>query len=267
MAHAARIDVGQREYEIRSGGPSIWDAREVSVGTGCSGSGPGPSYTPVDDGSTFRNDTWRTDGFDVGLVAGVEGAPYFDSDGVVTARGNTVTTDGRNTAGLVVKRTDTGLGQGALRSLVALRNPTEAAVGRIINWESNLGSDQDEQVRASSSGDQAYTKADRWVVSSTDPPLVHLADPADTFVLFGKGAREKVFQVRNAPDGSGCMAVDFHATVPAGQTRYLLFFTDMNPQPGTGAKRAKVFNRRHLTNGLLRGVSRHTRGRILNWDL
>ena len=203
----------------------------------------------------------------------VDDDDYFDTDARVSARGESVRTDPRTMSGLAVSRTDTALDAGpVLRSLVKLESHSSAT--HTVTLDSNLGTDGGltgpgaEGVRATSSGDTTFTKGDRWVVSSQVPPLVAYDDPALTHVLFGRNAATKPNAVVRGPGpASGCLTVDFGVRIPPGKTRYLLFYTEMNPQPGTAASRADRYDDRDLSRALLDGIGRKTQGRIINWDL
>jgi hypothetical protein len=272
-AHAARINVQDHEYVIRSGGPATWDATQSPSGHACAGSMTDPVYSPVTDGQTFAGHSWRWDGFDRGVVVLVDGDDYFDTDARVTVKGESIATDPRTMSGLAVSRTDTALRAGpVLRSLIKLKSSSSAT--HTVTLDSNLGTDGSptapttEGVRDTASGDTTYTKADRWVVSSQPPPIVAYNDPALTHVLFGRSAATKPDAVVQGPGpGSGCLTVDFAVRIPAGKTRYLLFYTEMNPQPGVAASRAARYDHRDLSRALLDGIGRKTRGRIINWDL
>jgi hypothetical protein len=267
-AHGARTNVQAHEYALHSRGATIWDALQ-SVSAACAGNSMGPVYSPVNDGQTFADHSWRWDGFDRGDVILVDGDQYFDADGRVTARENSLTTDPNQLNGLVVSRTDAALRAGpVLRSLIKLKSSSSAS--HIVTLDSNLGTDggPEEAVRATSSGDTTFTKRDRWVVSSQAPPLVAYDDPALTHVLYGEGADARPRAIVNRPGpSSGCLTVDFGLRIPPGRTRYLLFFTEMNPQPGGARSRVGRYDDRGLSRPLLKGLSHKTRRRVINWDL
>jgi hypothetical protein len=130
-------------------------------------------------------------------------------------------------------------------------------------WDSDLGSDGSEAVRASSNGNATYEVGkDKWVVSSDDGTTP--GDPPLTFALFGAHAAERPTDVVN-DFGSGCFTPEFKIKVPAGATRYLLFFTqlhDTNEHAMNAAPKLETPPRR-----LLAGLSRSVQANILNWSL
>src|SRR5207249_4618932 len=68
------------------------------------------------------------------------------------------------------------------RTLLTLTNPTASPITVPVAWASNLGSDNTTTIQGTSSGDTAFTTADRWIV--TDDSTTG-GDPAVTSVLFG----------------------------------------------------------------------------------
>jgi hypothetical protein len=96
-----------------------------------------------------------------------------------------------------------------------------------------------------------------------------------TNVLFGKGSSAiRPNNVIAAPPGS-CpggqgdqLLVTFKVSVPKHDTRYLMFFAEMNKDSNADAvKEAKKYNDKHLSNSLLKGLSSGVKSKILNWDL
>ena len=264
-AGAARIDLDEREYAMHSGGGAVWDALQFDSATSCTGAAP--HYTPVADGWILGGGSWRWDGFDEGLMTAVEGELYADSDGKVTALRNSITTDPANTSGLFVQRMDSALRAGPImRSLIRLRAPSGSAFNGTVTLHSDLGSDGGEEIEATSTGDQAFTTGDRWLVTSPPPPLSTYTDPALTHVLAGKGAAEKPAAIPTPP-GGGCLSVDYELNVPAGKTRYLLIFAEMSLQPGRAETSARRYDKRGLSRSLLSGIGRKIRNQVVNWEL
>ena len=100
-----------------------------------------------------------------------------------------------------------------------------------------------------------------------------LVDPVVTFVVYGPGRhRTTDRQVPLAPEGlrdselQGCIAFRFEVSVPAGQTRYLLFFTEMRETNTLAIDRAPRFMRATPGRGVLEGIGLPIARRILNWD-
>jgi hypothetical protein len=59
----------------------------------------------------------------------------------------------------------------------------------------------------------------------------------------------------------------FRARVPAGQTRYLMFFTEMRATNEKAIQTAPRFENVRPASPLLDGISGRVADRILNWDL
>jgi hypothetical protein len=244
------------------GGFTQWDAEDgVSA---CVGVG---TDTPVEGGEIDDGVSVDADAFDTGLVLQVGTTPFNDPDNIGNLVGQSLSLGPVSMEGLQVSRTDTAIGSSpTLRTLIKLRN-NGAAKTRDVVWDSDLGSDLDTGVRATSSGDATYQLGDRWLVSSdfaTDPP----GDAAVTHVVFGRSnPREKVVEILFNPNTAGCFVVRFSASVRANSTRYLLFFTEMNRTNAGAAVRAGKFNDPNLNSKLLKGISAGVRNQVLNWDL
>src|SRR5207253_4944179 len=92
----------------------------------------------------------------------------------------------------------------------------------------NFGSDGNTGYRATSSGDTNVTAADRWTVSSDDATTPD--DPVNLVVFAGPdapvppSALDPMTIACSAPNG---VAATFGLTVPAGETRALLFFNEI----------------------------------------
>jgi hypothetical protein len=177
---------------------------------------------------------------------------------------------------LVVTRTDAALqGTPTLRTLIRLQNPTDRTVTRLITWDSAVGADDAEATRSSSARPyRATTSDDDWIVTSdsaTSP-----SDPPLTFAVYGPGDirvdRRSVPWAPEDPDPSddsneGCVVFRFRASVPAGQARYLVFFTEMRDSNDRAIATAARFGRAQLPDSLLEGISARVASRVLNWDL
>ena len=62
--------------------------------------------------------------------------------------------------------------------------------------------------------------------------------------------------------------VGYDVKIPAGYTRYLLFFAQMNNgTPGDAITEAAAFDPAGLSDELLDGIPGGVRDKILNWDL
>jgi hypothetical protein len=224
-------------------------------------------FSPVDDGVLFAG-RLGPDAFDGGLIVRVNGTDFVDGDGEgdFNTTTNAFAVGPDPTGALTVARTEVAKGP-YLRSLIRLRNPSASPFTGTITWYSNVGADGAEVTQASSSGDQSFTAADRWVVSSEPGANGFGDDPTVSFVLYGTGARERVDTVINGP-GDGEITVDFeNLTIPGNGTRYLLFYTEMSASPQVATNAATKYNPRRLSPALLEGISRAARNQTLNWDL
>jgi hypothetical protein len=162
---------------------------------------------------------------------------------------------------------------GTARTLVELQNPTAAAISTPVSFVSNFGSDAATVLAGSSSGGGPFTTADRWIVTADDP--VASTTPINTTVLYGPGAVAVTpaavsTTVFAAPTTDGALAT-FDVTVPAGQTRYLMFFQVISggahgTPNSTALDAAAVWNQPLLQSSpLLAGIPATDTALILNW--
>lgn len=239
-------------------GPTYWDFEDDD--SGCETSG---GFTPVDDGE-FGD---QSDAFDGGLVVAVDGTDFFDGDGIaqLSDDGMTVRVRGTRVDGIQVSRIETVLSSSpTLRSVIRLRNTTDEAKRVTVMWDSNLGSDSSEEVRASSSGNTSYNLNDRWVVSSDSSSGP--SDPVLTFALFGKGALVQTDDIVNN-FGGGCFTVEYRVKVPSHSKRFLLMFTRMNGANSRAIKTATDFDNVSAGDALLAGLPERVTSRTVNWNL
>jgi hypothetical protein len=139
--------------------------------------------------------TNQTDAFDdAGMVR--IGDEYFAAPGGTNApvdlTGTTLQTPSGPLGGLNVSVQWQGAASApVVRELVALQNPTGAAIAQQVRIDTGYGSDSSTYLWGSSSGDETWTTADRWITTADDntpftPPLSGY-DPPVTSVWYGPG--------------------------------------------------------------------------------
>jgi hypothetical protein len=218
------------------------------------------------------------DAFDCGAMVWVGNTVVADDDGTVdvsTSGGDTVVTPSTRTiGGLQVTDTYRLFAAGdTMRLLVQLTNPTAAPISTPISYVSNFGSDAATTVAGSSSGDTSFTTADRWLVTADDPTAG--TDVINTSVFFGPGTVDATptsvsSNVFSSSTTDGALAT-FDVTVPAGSTRFLMFFQVVtggnNGTPNSAAVAAAASWNAPIAVGspLLAGISAADAGLIVNW--
>lgn len=277
VASAAKFDVNESFALGGSGAPaSVWF---TGTSSGCNV--PASAFSPASDATVYRAiGTAQGDAFDGGLLLAVDGAGIEPSinddfravaDTIQTPFGPGVTLSG-NYGGLRVTRTDAVQAKGAaiMRTVVTLKNSSNSKKSTYLTWDSNLGSDSGTGIRKTSSGDNALTVTDRWVVSSDTPGNGLTGDPAVTHVFYGKGNVKKLAFVD--PDckfdpGDDALSVRFNFSVPKKSTKYFVFFTELHYRNDQAVKRAKTYNSNKKIAPLFKGLSKSTKKNVLNWDL
>jgi Tol biopolymer transport system component len=207
------------------------------------------------------------DAFDNGLTLWVNDT-VFVAPPIVDLAGQTYTAGPVAMAGLNVTMQYYAASQsGTLRTVARFDNPSGSPIPVIVKWLTNVGSDGATQVVGSSSGDAAFTAADRWVVTRDGGPF----DPVNTHVLFGPGnppvtplsVSQVVF---NCADTQGIFA-QYSLQVPAGGTQALLFFNQLNPGQDQALAGAAAFDSSNLDGDLLAGLGLAERAQVQNWQL
>jgi hypothetical protein len=155
-----------------------------------------------------------------------------------------------------------------MRTFGTLQNTTGADITVPISWDTNLGSATGTTVVGSSSGDTTFDAGDRWLVTSDD--ALPISDPVNTTVLFGPGSPDvtpsSVADLFNGCAGEEGVVAGYTVTVPAGQSRYLLFFNQMNQTNAEALAAATGFDANPaLDSEFLSGIGPQLLD-ILNWD-
>jgi hypothetical protein len=218
------------------------------------------------------------DAFDCGAMVWVGNTVVADDDGTVDVSpsgGDTVVTPSTQTiGGLQVTDTYRMFAAGdTMRLLVRLTNPTAAPISTPVTYVSNFGSDAATLLAGSSSAGASFTTADRWIVTADHAP--NSTDVINTSVFSGPGAVDATpTSVSSTVFGSsttnGALA-SFDVTVPAGSTRFLMFFQVVsggsNGTPNsTAVASAAVWNTPIAAGSpLLAGISAADAGLIVNW--
>jgi hypothetical protein len=255
---------------VAFGGGTPIDDVELEADGGLAVFDPGTFYTPVDDGEYDG----ASDAFDRGLMLWINEQRFRVPGNTGTESGEQLTTGPVKFAGVNVTRIDRALPDSpTLRALVKLKNPKKKVLRRTITVESNLGSDDDTVVHATSSGDTVFNRKDRWGVTTDGdvPP----SDPPVTLVHYGKGknVREKpVLQLgpggaSSTVIGDEAARVRFELTLGKRKTSYLMFFVELEAETDDAISNAAKFNAKKLSADLKDGLSKGVQKRILNWDL
>lgn len=259
-----------------SGSGAVWDAEAgytYGVGGGpCTSSNVG--FTPAEEGSVSS----FGDAFDGGLFLLVDRVAFDDDDGSGDLRDelDQLTVGPTRISRLRVTRTDRALEDSpTLRTLVRLENPTTRAVKAEITWDSATGQDGTERTVASdATKPRRTTPADDWIVTHGTTDEGSGPDPVITMAVYGPGnVGVTGRRVPWAPEDDaatfpdpGCVVFRFDVEVPAGQTRFLLFFTELRGTTDEATAAAPRFGRVRRASPLMEGIGSKVARRIVNWD-
>jgi hypothetical protein len=209
-----------------------------------------------------------SDAYEVGQYLTVNGTAFPFSTRNTELSGRPVVTGPAVLAGLNVTRkiyVPPATGAGWARFLEVIENPTAAPITATIRIQTNAGSDGSTAIFSSSSGDTAFTVADRWLTTddgdgSGDPSLNHNFWGAGA-ALPPTAATMTVFDCA----GTQGPAVDFPMTVPARATRVIMHFAGQSANHATAQASARAID--VLPAGYLTGMTGAEINGVLNWRL
>lgn len=194
--------------------------------------------------ATFTVAPSKGDSYDGALVMSVDGVAYADPDGTVDITGTTLTADPAVMSGLNVSAEYYFLTtEPTVRAMWVFTNPTAGPISVNVDVETNYGSDSNTQLLDTSSGDAVMTDADRWILSWQGPGPI-TSDPIIAVARSGPGAALTP-TVTNIPGpGNGVSADRYALTVPAGMTRRIVVFHQLNNTDtiATAQTRAATFD-------------------------
>jgi hypothetical protein len=217
------------------------------AGGSCASGATGAGAT-IDDATAFS----RGDAFDFGGMFWINNTPV---GGVGTYTATSAVFAAQSIAGLSTQlRYDALASEPTLRTYLRLTNPGASAVTVTVDYATNFGSDGSTVVNGSSSGDTAFTTADRWLVSSDGGP----SDPVNTTVIYSgtpaiapSAVSGTVFDCA-ATNGA---RATYSVTVPAGQTVALVTFQRLGDQIAASVTAAAAFTDIQAGSPLLAGLS------------
>lgn len=229
------------EIDVTDAGGNVWDITNLA---GTEDGTPQPEDTCGDDIPGFSlsdaetgNDSYD-DAYDYGAMVWINDKVFANPDdtvaettdgGATTITSDTVPFDGLDvTMSYTFLAGNTGL-NGVARTLVTLSNPSAEPIDATVDFVTNFGSDEDTVLYKDQTGDDAYTTADRWIVTTDDPE--YSGDPINTTVFFGPGDVASKPTVATA-EVFDCAEVNgawdrFQTTVPAGGVQHYVFFNQI----------------------------------------
>jgi len=214
----------------------------------------------------------QDDAFDGGFMLEFGGTDFKDPDDLATREGNTINLGGAADAdGLKVSAVARAIQTSpTLQYLVKLRNPSGTGITSTVRLSTDLGSDSGTTILQDSSGNSVHGDNDRWLVSA-DAATAPFDDPIVTQAYRGKNAKAASTVSDPLASADECLGVDFTVKVPAGATRYMLFFAQLHDNSGAGKnaafKDAGAFNGQKSMAGVLKGISPKIYSKIVNWNL
>jgi hypothetical protein len=210
------------------------------------------------------------DAFDGGLMVFVNNQQYVSPDTVdltgTTLSSGPVSLSGLNTS-VQYYASPTNA---TLRTFIRLTNPTTNSITVPVTVATNFGSDETTQIISTSSGDTTFTTADRYII--TDDSSTVGGDPTNTSVVAGSGSPQAppsavsntVFECA----GTEGVLVTYQVTVPAGETRSVLLFNQVNSTSTQATTDVGAFNDNTTlaATDFLAGLSPSDLATVVNFD-
>jgi hypothetical protein len=253
---------------VSGGADSTWSVTDSFVTTNGLPTGGICSFAIPGSAAIFdASIQGQGDAFDEAAAVWVENTQV---GGVLSQTGNTISFGQVSIAGLGVQmRYDVLTTSATLRNLVTFNNPTGSDVSVTVEYASNFGSNGSTTVIGTSSGDTIFDYTDGWVV--TDDSSTTGVDPANTTVLFGPDSPDvtasSVSQTVFDCSGTQGILVTYEITVPAGETRALLFYHQLNNTADSALTAAAIFNTTPAEGSdLIEGLSEQQLEQVLNWS-
>lgn len=235
----------------------------------CQDSGTGLN---IDDAESANGDS---DAYDTAWLTAINDT-FIGTSGVGDLTGGTYTGLPVNISGLdVTYQLFFSDSSQCNRLVIFLDNNTGAAIGDTFRIATNFGSDDGTVVVGTSSSDNNFTTADRWIVTADD--TVDPSDPVNTTVFFGNGNPEVTPNfvtnfVCDDSDEDG-VGAQYDFTVPANESRCLMFFACLGDITGMGNTIAGALddaplfdNNFTIPGNLLSGLTPDQLAGCLNWD-
>lgn len=209
---------------------------------------------------------------------------YFKAGGAVSVTANSVVGPNKTLAGLTAHvELYFPSGSNVVRSVLFLQNPSGSPITVTVDNDSNLGSDANTLIRATSSGDAVFDSGDNWVVScqaSDRPgfcdqpgPLPNndtSKDPIITYAFQGPGGIRATSAGAAFANGNDNPNFRWSGiTVPAGETRALMMFIQLSDTDTNAEADAVKFNSNSTlqATNYLTGLSGAQQAEIVNWTL
>lgn len=253
---------------LRGGDSASW---EIGDGLGTSNGMPSGGSCIYDNGAGSGvgiTDAWTTDqgdAFDLASLMWVNGEQlggYLRSATESTSNYATFPI-----AGLVASTEFHAVStQPVIRHYTSFSNGTSDDIFVIVNFVSNFGSDGSTSVVGSSNGDLEFDADDRWVISDD----FDMGDPTNTTVFFGPDSpmSNSVFTTESVFDCAGNQGFNarIDLTIPAGESRALMFFHAMSSSVSLATDLASQFDTTPaFGSDLVEGLSDVQLQAVANW--
>jgi hypothetical protein len=193
----------------------------------------------------------------------VNGAVFKNPTGTVDLTGTTLTSSPIVMSGLTTSVQfyfDTSTP--TIRAVYSFTNNGATPITASIQWQNYLGYSAGSPIVTTSSGGSSETAADRWVIT------VGTGQPYIDSVRYGPGAADTPTAIAVPSASSNYLIDQYSLTVPAGQTRMLMFFGRLSPNYATAISASGTFNSTSAlaSAGLLSGLTTQQESQIVNWN-
>ena len=254
-------------FDLTGGGSAVWQSFDSNAGTAFRVANARLGTSLTNAISTF----WM---INVGTTPAINPAfnfnPGRDVDLTTTDKTHFLTSAVAQVNGLNVQQRFAVLrNESTLRILVTFQNPGDVDLTRTVTVSGVLGIGSNAVVAQTSNGtdaapDTVFDPTDRWFFTTGSANNDRVVN---TLAFWGNGS--VLDQPTTATLAGPVLTTQFDVTVPAHQTRSLMFFHTLTSS--TTAAKTRVARLNSLlameNNELLRGINYQQRHEILNWDV
>ena len=154
-----------------------------------------------------------------------------------------------------------------MRSCLSLSNPTGSSIATQIDYANNFGSDARTTVDGSSSGDNIFNTADNWVITRDSGSF----DPVNTTILQGPNSPAPLVTTNSVSQtvfnctGTQGILGTYNLSIPAGETRCLLMFQQLNATAADAQADATAFDSYPLPEEFTAGMTETDLANVVNF--
>lgn len=224
------------------------------------------------DGVSFSD----SDHFDDAMGVRVGGTAYGGNIALAIVNGLNITLPDQTIDGMTVHIEFQGSNTSpVMRQIIVIQNPTGSTYNSTVSWINNSGNDSGQVTVGTSSGDLIETIDDRWVVTADSTDVNQTGSETNMWVIYGPNdpvSKPTTVNMTEAESsfgtsGSEGLTAEIPISVPAGETRAIMFFVVATTTGTEALTLAPSFDDTDsaLFQTLIADLSSQELAQLLNW--